>query len=36
MKTKLLFINGHLNYGGVEKSLVDILSNINYNEYSVD
>lgn len=36
MKSKILFINGHLNYGGVEKSLVDILNNIDYKKYSVD
>ena len=26
MKEKILFINGHLNTGGVEKSLLDIVS----------
>ena len=33
---KILFINGHLNVGGVEKSLVNLLRNINYNRYEVD
>lgn len=35
-KKKILFINGHLNVGGVEKSLVDILQHIDYNRYDVD
>ena len=33
---KILFVNGHLNVGGVEKSLIDILKNINYEKYEVD
>lgn len=33
---KLLFINGHLNAGGVEKSLIDILTHLNYTKYEVD
>lgn len=33
---KLLFINGHLNTGGVEKSLLDILQHIDYSRYEVD
>ena len=33
---KLLFINGHLNTGGVEKSLVDILRHLDYSRYEVD
>lgn len=33
---KVLFINGHLNTGGVERSLVDILKHIDYKEYAVD
>lgn len=33
---KLLFINGHLNTGGVEKSLLDILQHIDYSQYHVD
>ena len=36
MKKKILFVNGHLNTGGVEKSLVDILRNFNYEKYDVD
>lgn len=32
----LLFINGHLNTGGVERSLVDILRHIDYTKYTVD
>lgn len=33
---KLLFINGHLNAGGCERSLVDVLQHIDYNKYEVD
>ena len=33
---KVLFINGHLNTGGVERSLVDILKHMDYKEYAVD
>ena len=36
MKKKLLFINGHLNTGGVEKSLLDILQHLDYGKYEVD
>lgn len=36
MKKKLLFVNGHLNVGGVEKSLTDLLSHLDYLEYDVD
>ena len=36
MKKKLLFINGHLNTGGVEKSLLDILTHLDYSKYDVD
>lgn len=36
MKKKILFINGHLNAGGVERSLVDILKHIDYQKYDVD
>lgn len=35
-KTKILFINGHLDVGGCERSLVDLLKNINYGKYEVD
>lgn len=33
---KFLFINGHMNTGGVEKSLLDILRHIDYQHYEVD
>ena len=33
---RVLFINGHLNTGGVEKSLLDILQHLNYDQYEVD
>ena len=36
MKKKLLFINGHLNTGGVEKSLLDILRYLDYDRYEAD
>lgn len=32
----ILFINGHLNTGGVERSLVDILRHMDYTKYAVD
>lgn len=32
----ILFINGHLNAGGVERSLVDILKHMDYTRYTVD
>ena len=32
----ILFINGHLNSGGVERSLIDILKHFNYKKYAVD
>lgn len=35
-KNKLLFINGHLNVGGVEKSLFTLLSSLDYSKYDVD
>ena len=35
-KKKVLFINGHLNVGGVEKSLTDILRHMDYDQYEVD
>lgn len=35
-KKTLLFINGHLNTGGVEKALLDILTHLDYNKYEVD
>lgn len=36
MKKKLLFVNGHLNVGGIEKSLVDLLRHLDYSMYDVD
>lgn len=36
MKKQILFLNGHLNTGGVEKSLVDILRHFDYSKYDVD
>lgn len=36
MKKKILFVNGHLNVGGVEKSLVDLLQALDYSKYEVD
>lgn len=36
MKKKFLFINGHLNTGGVEKALLDILTHLDYERYEVD
>ena len=36
MKKSVLFVNGHLNVGGVEKALVDLLSCIDYAKYDVD
>ena len=35
-KQRILFINGHLNAGGVERSLVDILKHMDYEKYAVD
>ena len=35
-KKTLLFVNGHLNVGGVEKALVDLLAWIDYDSYDVD
>ena len=34
-KKKLLFINGHLNTGGVEKALLDILLHLDYNQHLI-
>ena len=39
MKTnrkKILFVNGHLRIGGIEKTLVDLLNYIDYSKYDVD
>ena len=35
-KKRILFINGHLNAGGVERSLVDVLRHMDYTKYAVD
>ena len=35
-KKQILFVNGHLNVGGVEKSLVDLLRALDYSKYDVD
>lgn len=35
-KKTLLFVNGHLNTGGVEKSLLDILLHLDYSKYEAD
>lgn len=36
MKKKLLFVVPHLNGGGAEKVLIDVLNNFNYEKYEVD
>lgn len=36
MKKKILFVNGHMNVGGVEKTLLDLINNIDYNKYDID
>ena len=36
MKKTILFINGHLDAGGCERSLVDVLKNMDYDKYDVD
>lgn len=35
MKKRILFVNASLQLGGVEKSLLDILKNIDYNKYDI-
>lgn len=35
-KKTILFINGHLNAGGCERSLVDVLRHLDYETYEVD
>lgn len=35
-KKRILFINGHLNVGGIERSLIDILRHFDYESYEVD
>ena len=32
----ILFINGNLNAGGVERSLTDVLKHMDYSKYAVD
>ena len=36
MKKTILFINGHLDAGGCERSLIDVLKNMDYEKYEVD
>lgn len=36
MKKKILFINGHMNIGGAERSLLDILKHMDYDRYDVE
>jgi glycosyltransferase involved in cell wall biosynthesis len=36
MRKKLIFVNGHLKIGGVERSLINLLKSIDYNEFEVD
>lgn len=36
MKKKILFANLHMNTGGVEKSLLDVLQHLDYSKYEVD
>lgn len=36
MKKQILITNGHLQVGGVEKSLINLLSAIDYSKYDVD
>jgi glycosyltransferase involved in cell wall biosynthesis len=36
LKKKILFVNGHLNVGGVENSLLNVLKNMDYDNYEVD
>jgi glycosyltransferase involved in cell wall biosynthesis len=35
-KKKILFVNGHLNVGGIEKSLADLLKNLDDDVYDID
>ena len=34
MKKKILFINGHLDSGGCERSLIDVLKKLDYKKIS--
>lgn len=35
-KKRILFVNGHLHVGGIEKTLTDLLRHIDYSQYEVD
>lgn len=35
-KKKIIFVNGHMNVGGVEKTLLDLLNAIDYTKYDID
>lgn len=35
-KKRILFVNGHLRVGGIEKTLVDLLKYIDYSKYDID
>lgn len=35
-KKKILFVNGNLNVGGIERSLIDLLTHLDYSLYDVD
>lgn len=35
-KRNILFVNGHLNVGGVERSLVDVLKHFDFEKFNVD
>lgn len=35
-KKKILFVNGHMNVGGCEKTLLDLINNLDYNIYDID
>lgn len=36
MRKRILFINGHLNTGGIERSLVDVLRHLDPKKYEID
>lgn len=35
-KKKVLFVNGNLHVGGIERSLIDLLTHLDYSRYEVD
>lgn len=35
-KKRLLFVNGHLHIGGVERTLVDLVRHLDFSQYNVD